>query len=73
MKVYGVEIREDVIDHCLAGMNKDGFLYRQLAGAIAAQTGAPREVASRAADRALQKLRKSGAIYFNGRVWAVTR
>ncbi len=71
MRVYGVEVSTVVIDHALSQMELHrGFTYTQLTEAVdRAGGGYQLGVASRAADRALQKLRRIGAIAFKGGKW----
>lgn len=71
MRVQGVEVPTHVIDHALAAMELHrGFTCADLERALA-RAGAPHEVLNRCADRTLQKLRKLGAIAFDGKVWRV--
>jgi hypothetical protein len=74
MKVYGVEITEEQIAAGIAAMAGD---FTILKVQIALQrAGVPRDgaVASRAADRLLQRERKAGRIVaVNNRNWTATK
>jgi hypothetical protein len=74
MRLYGEEVPEHIIDHALSGMELHrGFTMLNLVGALR-RAGASKDdrVLNRCADRTLQKLRKMGAIAFDGRVWKAT-
>lgn len=73
MKVYGTEIQEHIIDHAISSVNSpNGFTYRQLEDALV-NYGVERRgaVASRCADRVLQRLRRRCDIAFTDGVWMV--
>jgi hypothetical protein len=71
MKLYGVEVPEHLIDHALAQMEiHRGFDCADLEVALS-RAGVPSEVVNRCADRTLQKLRKKGVIFYDGRLWKV--
>jgi len=74
MRLYGEEVPEHIIDHALAGMELHrGFTMLNLVGALRRAGAVDKDhILNRCADRTLQRLRKKGAIAFDGRVWKVT-
>lgn len=71
MRLYGVEVPTHVIDHALSSMDlQRGFTCGDLEVALARAGVSDRiGILNRCADRTLQKLRKKGAIRFDGVKW----
>lgn len=69
MNVEGTEIPDHAIDHALLELDKKaGFTFADVQRALI-RVGIDKDPAYRCADRALQKMRKSGAIFFSNKKW----
>jgi len=69
VNVDGVDIPQHVIDHALLGLDRRaGFTFADVQACLV-RAGVDKDPAYRCADRVLQSLRRSGAIFFSNKKW----